>query len=193
MSLVIIAIVGFGVWAFWPNKGIDVALQMSPSPTEYPAVSETPVFTATATPSPKRTATPRVSPTASPTPLGQGGEGPRPSRTPLFATMTSVNGSNQYGVAAVTAVTASDNDQAVVSFNMNGGPIGVYQDASIVNGTCAHIGSPVYALQPLFNGSSTTTLAIDFLDISQAQSSLAIVVYNPEGRSQFPYACGQLR
>jgi hypothetical protein len=185
VTLAVLVVVGLGVWALWP-KNTDLTIEATPSASSLAIASATALPIVTETPTPMGT----VTPTPTSTPFGQGGQGPAPTRRPVFANMVSVNSSGQYGVAALTA---NSNDLAVVSFNMIGGPIGVYQHASIVTGTCANIGGPVYTLEPLFNGSSTTTIDANFLDIAQSKSKLAVVVYSPEGFFQMPYACGQLR
>lgn len=189
ISFLVLALAGLGVWALWPDENSDVALvSISPSPTvSSPAdIAESP----TPTPSVTTRATPQASPSPVPTPQGQGGEGPPPSRAPVFTSMASMNGSGQYGVVAVMA---NEDDLAMVSFNLTGGPGGVYQHASIVSGTCSSIGGAVYSLQPLMNGSSTTTLNVDFLDIVENKNRLAVVVYSPEDTFPITYACGQLR
>jgi hypothetical protein len=189
ISLLAVAVIAVGVWALWPN-GSDEVTVLSTATTSPSASSVDDLAflqTPTPTPVPTRSATPRVTPTPVP---GQGGQGPAPVRVPVFITMNSMNGSGQYGTATITA---NDDDLATVWFNLNAGPGNVRQHASIVNGTCSSIGSTVFALQPLLNGSSMTTLNANFLDVTQSQSKLAIVVFSPEDRFQFPYACGQLR
>ena len=169
-----------GAWLWWPRNNPDVALE-SPSPTpylyDYYTETPTPYITSQATPS------------IAPTPLGQGGAGPAPVRRPVFITLDSLNGSGEYGVAAIIA---NKNDLAEVAFNVVLAPVGVYQQAYIMSGTCANLKDIVFALAPLINGSSTTTLNADFLDVVRAEGQLAVVVYSPLAESPIPYACGQL-
>lgn len=190
-TILVIAIVGFGIWAIWfSDNNVEVALQSS-TPTPYVTASSTPNLNATT--SPLATATPLVSKTPTPSDQadqGQGGTGPAPDRVPVFVTMNSVNASGEYGVSAVIA---DDNDLAVVSFNLQGFPVGVYQNAYIVKGTCDGLGEIMFSLIPLINGSSISALDVDFLDVAQSQNRLAIVVYGPQDQSQIQYACGQLR
>ena len=190
LTLVILAIIGFGAWIIWGDNDIDVAGE-SPSPTAFTFFEETSAPFAEETPSPTaiaRVSTPRATVRPTATPLGQGGEGPAPVRSPVFVAMYALNGSGQHGVAALTA---SENDQAVISFNL----VGVFQQAYVFTGTCFNLGSIRYALSPLMNGGSMTTLNADFLDLAQSQSSLAIAVYGPPDSTQTQniYACGQLR
>ena len=170
-----------GAWLWWPRNNPDVALE-SPSPTpylyDYYTETPTPYITSQATPS------------IAPTPLGQGGAGPAPVRRPVFITLDSLNGSGEYGVAAIIA---NKNDLAEVAFNVVLAPVGVYQQAYVMSGTCANLKDIVFALAPLINGSSTTTLNADFLDVVHGQSQLAIAIYGPPEQSAIPYACGQLR
>ena len=178
-SLLVLGVIALGAWLWWSRGSTEVALEPSPSTYVLDSTTETP------TPFLTSEATPYVSPT----PLGQGGAGPLPVRAPVFVAMSSTNGSGEYGVAAVLA---NDNDLAQVSFNLVSAPVGVYQHAYIMHGTCASLGSIAYALEPLINGSSITTLDADFLDVTRSQGSLAIVVYSPDDQVGIPYACGQL-
>lgn len=189
ISLLVVALIAVGIWTLWPNESDEVTVlsTATTSPSASPVDDLAFLDTPTPTPVPTRSVTPRV--TATPVP-GQGGQGPAPVRAPVFVTMTSMNGSGQYGKAAITA---NDDDLAVVWFNLSAGPGNVFQRAAIVSGTCSSMGSTAYALNPLRNGSSTTTLDANFLDIARSETSLAIVVFGPGDQSPFPYACGQLR
>ena len=192
-TALVLVIAGLGIWALLPdNKSNDVAVaSSSPAPTDYIDYSTpTPISSVAviATSAPTPTKTPVR--TATPTPLGQGGQGPKPVRTPVFANMISLNGSGEYGVVALTA---NSNDLAKFSFNLSGFPAGMSQSAYIANGTCSNIGSKVYNLNHLLNGSSTTTLNVNFLDIAQSQNNLVVVVNSPAEEFPIPYSCGQLR
>src|SRR3990167_403094 len=127
--LILGAVALLGAWLWWPSNDVDVALE-SPSPTpyfyDYSTETPTPYVTAQATP------------LITPTPLGQGGAGPAPVRVPVFVSMASLNGSGEYGVAAIIA---DENDLAQVAFNIVEAPVGVYQPAYIMNGSCENLGS----------------------------------------------------
>ena len=192
--ILVLGVVGLSIWYLGfrtENQVATIDYTNTPGDTSVAYITPTLSATSTATPvsTPRATARPTPGPAQGGQGLpGQGGQGPAPARQPVFVKINA-NNNSQTGVAAITA---NGNDLAVINFNMPNAPIGTTQQAYIFAGTCADYNAVIYTLEPLFNGSSTTTTNLDFLDAVHGQGHASIVVYQPRGQLQYIYACGQI-
>ena len=115
---------------------------------------------------------------------------PQPTPTPVlaFRAVNSLNGSGQFGVALISA---DVNGNAKVWFNVNGSPAGVLQPAFIYLGTnCMTADVLGFRLEPLFDGSSTTTLNIKASNL--LAGNYVIVIHKSADEMETRFACAQI-
>ena len=106
---------------------------------------------------------------------------------PVTVTLSAQNQSGESGQAILTEV----DGQVKVVVNLTGEPAGVSQPAHIHHGTCAALGEPVYALSPVTDGASETTLTAAFQAIKSGLP-LAINVHKSAAESSVYVVCGDI-
>ncbi len=106
---------------------------------------------------------------------------------PVTVTLATQNKSGESGQAILTEV----DGQVKVVVNLTGTPAGVSQPAHIHHGTCAALGEPVYALSPVTDGASETTLTAAFQAIKSGLP-LAINVHKSAAESSVYVVCGDI-
>jgi len=107
--------------------------------------------------------------------------------TPITVELAAQNQSGETGQAILTEV----DGQVKVVVNLIGESAGVSQPSHIHYGTCAALGEPVYALSPITDGASETTLTASFQAIKSALP-LAINVHKSVAESSIYVACGDI-
>ena len=115
------------------------------------------------------------------------GENPNNIPVPITVGLATQNQSGETGQAVLTEV----DGQVKVVVNLTGEPAGVSQPSHIHYGTCAALGEPVYALSPITDGASETTLTASFQAIKSALP-LAINVHKSVAESSIYVACGDI-
>ncbi|HEY4520457.1 MAG TPA: hypothetical protein VJJ72_01495 [Candidatus Paceibacterota bacterium] len=187
LSLLVAALIVGGVW-FWANNG-----SLEEQVTE---VENTPLTALEPDAggqedeiSPMPTATPEAQEPISP-PIARVQATPTPTPAPVFRTVNQLNSSGESGVVAITV---DANGRAVVSFNVVGAPAGIGQPAYIYRGVCSSAQEVVYRLEPLINGSSSTTLDVSFNSLVNGEGSLAIIIHKSVEELEHRFACAQLR
>ena len=106
---------------------------------------------------------------------------------PVTVTLAAQNNSGESGQAILTEV----DGQVAVTMNLTGAPPGISQPSHIHYGTCATLGEPVYALSPVTDGGSETTLTAAFQALKTGLP-LAINVHKSIAESSVYVACGDI-
>lgn len=106
---------------------------------------------------------------------------------PVTIVLTIQNESGESGQAVLSEV----DGQVKVVVSIVGQPIGASQPAHIHHGSCAALGEPVYALSPVAEGTSETTLTATF-EVIKSGLPLAINVHKSASESSIYVACGDI-
>ena len=109
------------------------------------------------------------------------------SVTPITIALAAQNRSGEIGQAVITEV----DGQVKVALTITGGPTGVSQPAHIHYGRCATLGEPVYALSPVTDGVSDTTLTASLIAL-KSSLPLAINVHKSVADLATYVACGDI-
>ncbi len=207
LALVLAAVLVWGGWNWISNHKTEVSIETTESPeaimpglggegpepvnyedagdtdigglseTSAPVVSPTPVIRVAS----PRAATPRPTPTPTAT----------PAPVLAFRNIDSMNGSSETGVMVITS---ADNGNAVINFNMNSYPGGVSQPTYIYRGTsCQGSEQIVWALNPMFNGSTMTSLPVKASDLISGQGGPYYLVIHQSAENDTRVSCALIR
>lgn len=113
---------------------------------------------------------------------------PEPAaKAPLIVLLASQNNSGESGTATLTDM----NGQVQVVLAMSGAPADSSQPAHIHVGACPNPGTPIYPLNPVVNGTSTTMIT-GSIDTLMTQLPLAINVHKSSTELSSYVACGDV-
>ncbi len=89
---------------------------------------------------------------------------------PVTVTLSPESNSGESGTATLTDL---GNSQTKVDVTINGEPAGASQPEHIHKGTCSNLNpAPAYALNPLVNGTSTTTVDVSLSTLQSGQFAI---------------------
>ncbi len=107
--------------------------------------------------------------------------------TPLVVALSDQNSSGESGSATLNEI----NGQVQVVVNVNGESATANQPAHIHVGACPNPGAPIYPLNPVVGGNSTTIIAVS-MDALLKQLPLAINIHKSDTEIKTYMACGDI-
>ncbi|MBC5806202.1 MAG: hypothetical protein DLM53_08820 [Candidatus Eremiobacter antarcticus] len=113
------------------------------------------------------------------------------TNTNTSAVTAILNAQNNSGEVGTVNLSATADNQTIVLINVTGMPASATQPAHIHQGTCAHLDpAPKYALNPVVNGTSSTTVNASLNELMSG--SYAVNIHQSAEKANVYVSCADL-